>query len=108
MFRHVGFFALGTAGGLAAAFQQIDRFDAALCRIIVLSLKGGHAMGHDFSAGNQCSVRGTDSNSLMRLYDQARALLAQSPFSQERLKAERVVQRITKELKRRNILLEIQ
>jgi hypothetical protein len=65
-------------------------------------------MGHDFSAGNQWSFRGTDSNSLLRLYDQARALLAQSPLSQERLKAERVVQRITKELKRRNILLEIE
>jgi hypothetical protein len=62
-------------------------------------------MSLDF-LGNQGNVRGTDSNSLLRIYDQAQALLAQSPLQQERLRAQKAVQRIARELKRRNVPLE--
>jgi hypothetical protein len=54
---------------------------------------------------NLQTVRGTDSNSLLRLYDQATLVLANSPSHQERLKAGKAVERIASELRKRNILL---
>jgi hypothetical protein len=54
---------------------------------------------------NQQSVRGTDSNSLLRLYDQANEIFTTSPLQQERARAGKAVERIFKELQRRNVLL---
>ena len=49
------------------------------------------------------SIRGTDSNSLLRFYDQAREIVAKSLFQQERTRAEKALQRIAKELRKRDI-----
>jgi hypothetical protein len=60
-------------------------------------------MSQDILAATQGNLRGTDSNSLLRLYDQARAICSRSPLQQERLKAAKVSQRIARELKRRHL-----
>jgi hypothetical protein len=60
-------------------------------------------MSQDVLAATQGNLRGTDSNSLLRLYDQARAICLRSPLQQERLKAAKVSQRIARELKRRQV-----
>lgn len=49
------------------------------------------------------SIRGTDSNSLLRMYDQAKAIFDKAPSQQERIQAERAVQRLVKELQKRNV-----
>ena len=51
------------------------------------------------------ALRGTDSNSLLRLYDRARDLLTKSPSRQERVRVDKTILRITKELQRRNVPL---
>jgi hypothetical protein len=51
------------------------------------------------------SLRGTDSNSLLRLYDEVQGTLKQSPSQLEREKAEKAIQRITTELRKRNVRL---
>jgi hypothetical protein len=53
----------------------------------------------------QASLRGTDSNSLLRLYDQVRAHLARSQSQQERGRAEKAMQRLADELRKRNVRL---
>ena len=60
-------------------------------------------MSQDTFAGSQGNLRGMDSNSLLRLYDQARAVCSSSPSQQERLKADKASQRLARELKRRNV-----
>lgn len=50
-------------------------------------------------------IRRTDSNSLLRLYDLAREVLSKSRLQQERACADRALQRITKELQKRNVRL---
>ena len=49
------------------------------------------------------NIRGTDSNSLLRLYDQANEIFNRSRFQQERARADKAIQRIAKELKKRNV-----
>lgn len=56
----------------------------------------------DFGMG-QGSLRGTDSNSLLRLYDRARDLAQASLSQQERVKAEKARERFARELQRRKI-----
>jgi hypothetical protein len=50
-------------------------------------------------------LRGTDSNSLLRLYDQASAIFSKSPLQQERARAGKAIERIAKELQKRNVPL---
>jgi hypothetical protein len=59
-------------------------------------------MSHDTFAVDQGSLRGTDSNSLLRMYDLAKAS-AGSASRQERDRAGRALRRITKELRKRNV-----
>ncbi len=49
------------------------------------------------------SIRGTDSNSLLRLYDRVHDIATKSLLQIERSRADKAVQRITKELQKRNI-----
>jgi hypothetical protein len=51
------------------------------------------------------TLRGTDSNSLLRLYDLAKEIVNQSPSQQERVRAARAVGRIAEELKKRKVPL---
>jgi hypothetical protein len=51
------------------------------------------------------NIRGTDSNSLLRLYDRAKAIFTQSPLQLERVRAGKAVERIAKELQRRKVPL---
>jgi hypothetical protein len=60
-------------------------------------------MGNDLLTMAQKGLRGTDSNSLLRLYDQVRELLGHSPSLQERARAEKAIQRITDELRKRDV-----
>jgi hypothetical protein len=50
-------------------------------------------------------LRGTDSNSLLRLYDEVHGILKRSQSQQDRGRAEKTIQRITTELRKRNIRL---
>jgi hypothetical protein len=60
-------------------------------------------MSHEVLLPNQQFVRGTDSNSLLRLYDQANVILDKSPLQQERARAGKAIERISEELRKRNI-----
>src|SRR5262249_1522770 len=59
--------------------------------------KGGPVMRNDLLALAQKGLRSTDVNSLLRLYDQVRAISSHSPSMQERARAEKAVQRIADE-----------
>ena len=48
-------------------------------------------------------LRGTDSNSLLRLYDEVHGILKRSQSQQERGRAEKTIQRITTELRKRDV-----
>jgi hypothetical protein len=50
-------------------------------------------------------IRGTDSNSLLRMYDSAAGVLSSSQSQVEREKAEKAMQRIAKELQKRKVAL---
>ena len=50
-------------------------------------------------------IRGADSNSLLRMYDSAAAVLNSSAFQEEREKADKAMQRIAKELQKRKVAL---
>jgi hypothetical protein len=54
---------------------------------------------------NQQAIRGTDSNSLLRMYDLANETFTKSQLQQERERAAKVIRRITKELQKRNVPL---
>jgi hypothetical protein len=60
-------------------------------------------MDHDVLSFTRGSLRGADSNSLWRLYDQAKEILQQSPSPQRRARADRALQCIGKELDRRGV-----
>jgi hypothetical protein len=60
-------------------------------------------MSHDVLALNRCTIRGADTNSLLRTYDLATGVLNNSKSQQERARIDRLVQRIAKELQRRQI-----
>lgn len=49
------------------------------------------------------AIRGTDSNSLLRLYDLARDTASQSPLQLKRAQADRALRRIARELRKRNV-----
>jgi hypothetical protein len=53
----------------------------------------------------QSRLRGTDSNSLLRLYDEVHGILSRSRSQQERTRAEKAIERITAELRKRNVRL---
>ena len=59
-------------------------------------------MNHEvpFENGN---IRGVDSNSLLRMYDQAKGVFINSTSQGARAIADRAIQRITKELQRRKV-----
>ena len=52
---------------------------------------------------NRQSVRGTDSNSLLRLYDQATLIVANSLSLQARARAGKTAERIADELRKRSV-----
>jgi flagellar motor protein MotB len=54
---------------------------------------------------DQATVRGADSNSLLRLYDLSRELFNNAQSQQERARADKAVRRIAKELGKRNVPL---
>jgi hypothetical protein len=62
-------------------------------------------MSDDVLTFGQRAIRGTDSNSLLRLYDLAHAIRNKTPSQQERLRADKAVRRIAKELQKRNLPL---
>jgi hypothetical protein len=62
-------------------------------------------MHHDVLTIDQRNIRGTDSNSLLRLYDLATGVFNRSPSMQERAKADKAIQRIAKELQRRKVTM---
>ena len=62
-------------------------------------------MGDEVLTLGQRKLRATDSNSLLRMYDLVRDILLKSAFQQERDKADKAVQRIAKELQKRNVPL---
>ena len=62
-------------------------------------------MGNNLLALAQKGLRSMDSNSLLRLYDQVRAIVSRSPSVQLRARAEKAVQRIADELRKRDVRL---
>jgi hypothetical protein len=62
-------------------------------------------MSHDLLASALRSLRGTDSNSLLRMYDQANEIMCKSPSHVERTRADKAVARLAKELQRRHVSL---
>jgi hypothetical protein len=60
-------------------------------------------MSPDVLALNRCTIRGADSNWLLRTYDLATGVLNKSKSQQERARIDRLVQRIAKELQKRQI-----
>jgi hypothetical protein len=62
-------------------------------------------MSHDVPPFDQRNLRGTDSNSLLRMYDLANEVFRKSPSQLDRTRADKAIQRIAKELQKRNILL---
>ncbi len=57
----------------------------------------------DLSLLRHQPLRGTDSNSLLRLYDHAKSILATSRSRQQREWADRAVRRVSAELQRRRV-----
>jgi len=62
-------------------------------------------VGHDVLTLALRNIRGTDTNSLLRYYDQAHEIFSTSPLHQERSRAEKAIQRIAKELAKRKVTL---
>jgi hypothetical protein len=60
---------------------------------------------NDVLALSQAGLRSMDSNSLLRLYDQVRAILSHSLSTEERARAEKAVQRVADELRKRDVRL---
>jgi hypothetical protein len=60
-------------------------------------------MRADVLALDQASIRGADSNSLLRMYDTARGISQRSRSQQERARADRAIERIARELQKRKI-----
>jgi hypothetical protein len=51
----------------------------------------------------QIALRGADSNSLLRMYDDAQGIAASAGSRQERTRVDRAVERIARELQRRTV-----
>ena len=62
-------------------------------------------MSTNFDTVSLSRLRGTDSNSLLRLYDEVRGIVERSQSRQERVRAEKAVQRIVGELRKREVRL---
>jgi hypothetical protein len=62
-------------------------------------------MSNDLLTMDQRNLRGTDSNSLLRLYDLAKEIFNRSPWQQERARADKAVRRLAEELQKRNVPL---
>jgi hypothetical protein len=62
-------------------------------------------MNPEVSALDRRNIRGTDSNSLLRLYDLAEKIASQSCLQLDRAKADKAKGLITKELQKRNVPL---
>jgi hypothetical protein len=60
-------------------------------------------MHDDLTPMAQAALRRTDSNTLLRMYDVALGIFKNSPRPRERERADRVVQRVAKELEKRNV-----
>ncbi len=60
-------------------------------------------MGADGPVPSPRTIRGTDSNSLLRLYDLARVRLGGCQTQQQRAGADKTVRRIADELRRRGV-----
>jgi hypothetical protein len=60
-------------------------------------------MSPDVLLLGQQALRGTDSNSLLRLYDLAQETCTRSSSRQERARAEKAQQRIAQELQKRKV-----
>jgi hypothetical protein len=53
--------------------------------------------------GDRASIRGMDSNSLLRLYDRATQIFYHTTLQRERLEADKVIARIRQELDKRHV-----
>jgi hypothetical protein len=62
-------------------------------------------MGAEVLAYDERHLRGTDGNSLLRMYDLATRLLSRASSQQERARADKAIKRIARELQKRNIVL---
>jgi len=62
-------------------------------------------MNSDSHIIDRWDIKGTDSNSLLRMYDLAAEVFNKSTLQQEREKAEKAMQRIVKELQKRKVAL---
>lgn len=62
-------------------------------------------MRNNLQTPSHVNLRGTDSNSLLRMYDLASDVFKQTQSQQERARADRTIQRIAKELQKRNVPL---
>ena len=60
-------------------------------------------MSHDVFPAHQGSIRRTDSNSLLRLYDLATEIFHQTRSQAERTRADKAIKRIGAELRSRNV-----
>jgi hypothetical protein len=60
-------------------------------------------MSDDVFTSEERHLRGTDSNSLLRMYDRAHEIFNRSALQEERGRADKAIQRIAKELKKRNV-----
>jgi hypothetical protein len=57
----------------------------------------------DLLAVGQGALRGTDGNSLLRMYDRLRGMIGRSLFQRERERAGRALERIAKELQKPHV-----
>jgi hypothetical protein len=64
-------------------------------------------MGVDLTI-DQPTLRATDSNSLLRMYDLAKEISGKSRLQGERARADKAIQRIGAELRKRNVSLSAQ
>jgi len=60
-------------------------------------------MNPEVLALDRRNIRGTDSNSLLRLYDLANKIASQSSLQLDRAKADKTLGLISKELQKRNV-----
>ncbi len=60
-------------------------------------------MNPEVLALDRRNIRGTDSNSLLRLYDLANKIASQSSLQLDRAKADKALSLISKELQKRNV-----
>jgi hypothetical protein len=60
-------------------------------------------MSHETLTLARANLRGSDSNSLLRLYDLASGIFSRAQSQLERDRAGKAIQRIAQELRRRNV-----